>query len=134
MPESPCPTVAARNMLSTFLKAKLHRLTVTQSDLEYEGSLALDADFMDAVCIRPYEKLLVANLKNGNRLETYAIPAPRGSRTVCLNGAASHMGKVGDRITVFTFAHLADAEIPAHRPLILGFGPGNEPRPRPDAR
>lgn len=112
-------------MHSTFLKAKLHRMTVTQSDLDYEGSLALDADFMDAVKILPYEKLLVANLNNGNRFETYAIPAPRGSKTVCLNGAASHKGKVGDRITVFTFAMLTNDEIPSHRPLILGFDANN---------
>jgi aspartate 1-decarboxylase len=104
-------------------------MTVTQSDLDYEGSLALDIDFLEAVNILPYEKLLVANLNNGNRFETYAIPAPRGSRTVCLNGAASHKGKVGDRITVFTFALLSSDEIATHRPLILGFDANNQRHP-----
>ena len=75
-------------MLCTLLKAKLHHLRVTQADKEYEGSLTIDEDLMDAVGILNYEKLLVANLDNGNRFETYAIKGPRGSGVACLNGAA----------------------------------------------
>lgn len=113
-------------MTSTFLKAKLHLLRVTSADLDYEGSLALDPALMEAAGVRPYEKILVANRENGARAETYAIPAPRGSRTVCMNGAMAHLGKAGDRIIVFTFCQLADDEIAAHVPRVAIFGPGNE--------
>ena len=112
-------------MTSIFLKAKLHFLRVTSSELDYEGSMSLDQDFMDAVGILPYEKILVANRENGQRFETYAIPAPRGSKTAGLNGATAHCGKIGDRVIVFTFCHLTDSEARAHRPRIAVFGDGN---------
>ena len=112
-------------MLTTFLKAKLHFLRVTSAELDYEGSMALDLDFMDAVGIRPYEKILVANRENGQRFETYAIPAPRGSKTAGLNGATAHCGKVGDRVIVFTFCHLTDDEARTHAPRTAIFGPDN---------
>lgn len=113
-------------MTSTFLKSKLHLLRVTSADLDYEGSLALDPEFMEAAGVAPFEKILVANRENGTRAETYAIPAPRGSRTVCMNGAMAHLGKAGDRIIVFTFCQLTDAEIATHRPRVAVFGEGNE--------
>ncbi len=113
-------------MTSFFLKSKLHLLRVTSADLDYEGSLALDPEFMEAAGVRPFEKILVANRENGTRAETYAIPAPRGSRTVCMNGAMAHLGKPGDRIIVFTFCQLSDDEIATHIPRVAVFGPGNE--------
>ena len=114
-------------MFSTMLKSKLHNATVTGSELEYEGSLAIDTDLMQRVKILPFEKIMVANLKNGERFETYAIPAPAGSGTICLNGATAHLGAVGDRIIIFTFAQVADDQLAAHRPLIQVLGPDNKP-------
>ncbi len=86
------------------LKSKLHRIRVTEACLDYEGSLTLDPDDMEAVGIMPYEKILVADVENGNRFETYAICGKRGSHVCCLNGAAAHQGKVGDRVIVMAFA------------------------------
>lgn len=106
-------------MTLTLLHAKLHHLRVTQADLEYLGSLTIDEDLMDAVGLRTYEKILVANLDNGQRLETYAIPGPRGSRIACLNGAAAYMGKVGDRLIVMAFAQVPEADAPTHQPKVV---------------
>lgn len=113
-------------MFCTLLKAKLHHLRVTQADKEYEGSLTIDEDLMDAVGILNYEKILVANLDNGNRFETYAIRGPRGSGVVCLNGAASYMGKVGDRLIVMVWCRLDDAERLAHHPKIARLDAKNQ--------
>jgi len=85
----------------------------------------LDQDFMDAVGIRQFEKILVSNLDNGSRFETYAISGRRGSKACCLNGATAHKGKVGDRVIVFTFCMLTDAEVETHVPRIAVFGEGN---------
>jgi len=106
-------------MLSNFLKAKLHHIRVTQAELEYEGSLTVDRDLMDAVGIRPFEKLLVADLENGNRFETYAIEGKRGSGVCCLNGAVAHLGKVGDRLIVMVFCQLTEDEAAVHHPRIV---------------
>lgn len=106
-------------MTLTLLHAKLHHLRVTQADLEYLGSLTVDEDLMDAVGIRAYEKVLVANLDNGQRLETYVIPGVRGSRIACLNGAAAYMGKVGDRLIVMAFAQVPEQDAPTHRPKVV---------------
>ena len=114
-------------MLSSMLKSKLHNATVTGAELEYEGSMAIDSSLLEAVKILPFERIMVANLKNGERFETYAIPAPAGSGTICLNGATAHLGKAGDRVIIFTFCQVTDDELPGHRPLILVLGPNNKP-------
>lgn len=106
-------------MTLTLLHAKLHHLRVTQADLEYLGSLTIDEDLMDAVGIVTYEKILVANLDNGQRLETYAIPGPRGSRIACLNGAAAYMGKVGDRLIIMAFAQVQQDEAATFTPKVV---------------
>lgn len=106
-------------MLCTLLKAKLHHLRVTQADKEYEGSLTIDEDLMDAVGVMNYEKLLVANLDNGKRFETYAIRGPRGSGVACLNGAASYMGKIGDRLIVMIWCQKDEVECASHLPKIV---------------
>ena len=106
-------------MFCTLLKAKLHHLRVTQADKEYEGSLTIDEDLMDAVGILNYEKLLVANLDNGKRFETYAIKGPRGSGVACLNGAAAYKGTIGDRLIVMVWCQLDDSERPHHQPKIV---------------
>ena len=108
-------------MLLTVLKAKLHRIRVTEADLDYEGSLTLDPDDMEAVGIVPYEKILCADVENGNRFETYAIPGRRGSHVCCLNGAAAHKGKVGDRLIVMCFAQMTPEEADGFRPKVKHF-------------
>ena len=108
-------------MLITLLKAKLHRIRVTEADLDYEGSLTLDPDDMEAVGLVPYEKILVADLENGNRFETYAIAGRRGSRVCCLNGAAARLGKVGDRLIVMCFAQVSPDEAAGWQPKVRHF-------------
>ena len=105
-------------MTVTLLKSKLHRIVVTEAKLDYTGSLTLDEDLMDAVGILNYEKLLVANVDNGERFETYAIRGPRGSGVCCLNGATAHKGKVGDRLIVMTWAQMPEEEARAFTPRI----------------
>lgn len=112
-------------MLSTLLKAKLHHLRVTNVDPEYEGSLLIDEDLLDAAGIRNYEKILVANLANGERFETYAIAGERGSRVACLNGAAAYKGEAGDRLIVMAWCHLTDEEIRRHVPTVRRFDERN---------
>ncbi len=105
----------------TLLKAKLHRIRVTEACLDYEGSLSLDPDDMEAVGILPYEKILCADVENGNRFETYAIAGKRGSHVCCLNGAAAHQGRVGDRLIVMAFASMSPDEARAWTPRVLHF-------------
>ncbi len=106
-------------MLVTLLKAKFQHLRVTEANLEYEGSLTVDQDLLDAVGVLPFEKLLIADLENGNRFETYAIAGPRGSGICCLNGACAHRGKVGDRLIVMIFCQLTPDEARTHEPSIV---------------
>lgn len=108
-------------MTLTLLKAKLHRIRVTEACLDYEGSLSLDPDDMEAVGILPYEKILCADVENGNRFETYAIPGARGSHVCCLNGAAAHQGKVGDRLIVMCFAQMTPDEAADWSPKVKHF-------------
>ena len=109
-------------MTVQLLKAKLHRIRVTEADLDYEGSLSLDPDDMEAVGILPYEKILCADVENGNRFETYAISGKRGSHVCCLNGAAAHKGKVGDRLIVMAFASFTPEEAAGWQPRVKHFG------------
>ena len=108
-------------MLIQLLKAKLHRIRVTEACLDYEGSLTLDPDDMEAVGIMPYEKILCADVENGNRFETYAIAGERGSHICCLNGAAAHQGKVGDRLIVMAFAQMTPEEAHGFKPTVRHF-------------
>ena len=108
------------------LKSKIHHAKVTESELEYEGSLAIDQALMDRAGILQHEKILVANLANGERFETYAIAAPAGSGTICLNGATAHKGGVGDRLIIFTFAVLSPEEAATHKPVVVRPDPKND--------
>ena len=108
-------------MILTLLKAKLHRIKVTEACLDYEGSLTLDPDDMEAVGILPYEKILCADVENGNRFETYAIAGTRGSHVCCLNGAAAHKGRVGDRLIVMAFAQMSEDEARGWTPRVKHF-------------
>lgn len=108
-------------MKLTLLKSKLHRIRVTEANLDYEGSLTLDPDDMEAVGIVQYEKILCADVENGNRFETYAIAGRRGSHICCLNGAAAHQGRVGDRLIVMAFAQMDEADAAGFSPKVLHF-------------
>jgi aspartate 1-decarboxylase len=103
------------------LRAKLHRLTLTEANPDYEGSIAIDRDLLEAAGILEYEQVHVWNVSNGERLQTYAINAPRGSGVVSLNGAAAHKGSPGDILIVAVFANLDEAEARRHVPAILHF-------------
>ncbi len=106
-------------MTRQFLKSKIHRATITQADLEYEGSLTIDPDLMETANILPYERVYVYNINNGLRFDTYAIPGRKGEHTIGLNGAAARMGQVGDRIIIVTFCQLSDAEQKEYHPRVV---------------
>ncbi len=106
-------------MLVTMMKAKLHRATVTQADLEYEGSIAIDRDLLDASGILPHEQVDVLNITTGARFTTYAIEAPRGSRTVGVNGAAARLVQAGDKVIVVTYCQLDASEARNYAPQVI---------------
>ena len=100
-------------------KSKIHRGTITGADLQYEGSLTLDRDLMDAADLEPYEQVQVVNLNTGSRLETYVIEGERGSGTIQLNGAAARMGAVGDPVIVMSYADYDESELAAFAPRVV---------------
>lgn len=106
-------------MLREMLRSKIHRATVTKVDLHYEGSLGVDEDLMDAAGILPHEAVHVWNVNNGQRLQTYALPGPRGSREIFLNGAAARLGQAGDVVIIATFCWLEDEAARQHHPRII---------------
>ncbi len=108
------------------LKSKLHKARITESNLYYDGSLTIDQDIMDLADIVPYEKVLVVNINNGERFETYAIPGDRGSKTFGLNGAAARKGTINDQVIVMTFANLDEAELNNFKSEIFIFNDQNE--------
>ena len=105
-------------MLLTLLKAKLHKATVTDASVDYEGSLTIAEDLAELVGFLPYEKILVGNMGNGNRFETYVIYGPKGSGAIELNGATAHLGKVGDRLTIMCFAQVDASEADGFEPTV----------------
>jgi len=107
------------------LKSKIHRATVTQSHLDYEGSLSVDRDLMDQVGLVPFEKIGVYNITNGERFETYIIEGEGGSGIIGLNGAASRKGLVGDLIIIVSYAAFNDDELVDYKPRIVTLGPDN---------
>ena len=115
-------------MLVTLMRAKLHRATVTQADLEYEGSIAIDRDLLEASGILPHEQVDVLNVNTGARFTTYAIEAPRGSRTVGVNGAAARLVQKGDKIIVVTYGQLPIEEARNYAPTVVLLDDDNRPR------
>ena len=101
------------------LSAKIHRATVTQADLNYEGSLTIDKDLMDAVGIASFERIKIYNINNGERFDTYAIEGQRGSGVIGLNGAAARKGMKGDLIIIVTYAIFTDEELENYYPRII---------------
>ena len=106
-------------MQRIMLRAKLHRVTVTQCDLHYEGSCGIDTDLLDAADIREFEKIELYNINNGERFSTYAICGARGSGEISLNGAAARKAQLGDLIIICTYAPMIDTELHSHRPKII---------------
>jgi len=106
-------------MRRVLLKSKLHRVTVTHSELDYEGSVAIDARLLEAADIREYERIEVYNRANGERFSTYAIRAEAGSGIISVNGAAAHKAEVGDIVIICAYAELEERELPAFRPRLV---------------
>jgi len=101
------------------LKSKIHRATVTDADLHYEGSISIDEDLLKASDIIPNEHVHIWDVTNGNRFETYALKAKKGSGTVCINGAAAHLAKKGDMIIITSFATLDEKKLKKHEPRVV---------------
>lgn len=112
-------------MLVHLLKSKIHRATVTAANLEYEGSMSIDRDLMDKIGLLAYERILCSNMSNAARFETYAIPAERGSGQIVLNGAAAHLGKPGDLLTIMSFTEVESAEAKFWKPHVIVLGEHN---------
>ena len=106
-------------MRRTFFKSKIHRATVTHADLDYEGSVTIDEDLLEASGILEYEAVHVWNITRGTRLQTYAIKGGRGSGVICINGAAAHLNKPGDLVILATFAELEESEVRAFKPPVV---------------
>ncbi|HXG47974.1 MAG TPA: aspartate 1-decarboxylase [Methylomirabilota bacterium] len=107
------------------LKSKIHRAAVTAASLDYEGSLTIAVDLMERVGLLPHERVLCSNLANGNRFETYVIPGERGSGAIVLNGATAHLGRVGDRLTIMSYATIDAAQAGKWQPRVIVLGEGN---------
>lgn len=106
-------------MLRVMMKSKIHRATITQADMHYEGSLTISAELMRAADILPYEMVHVYNISNGERFETYAIEGEAESGVICLNGAAARKGAPGDLIIITTYATYEAAELSQHKPKVV---------------
>ena len=107
-------------MRRILFKSKIHRATVTQADLDYEGSVTIDAELLRAADILPYEKVHIWNRTNGSRLETYALEAPAGSGVICVNGAAAHHARPGDIVIIATFVEASDdVEARSWKPTVV---------------
>lgn len=105
--------------MRTMLKGKIHRARVTEANLEYEGSITVDKDLMEAADILPYEQVHVLDVNNGNRLVTYAIEGERGSGVICINGAAARLVSVGDTVIIISYCTVNEAEAHNHIPKLV---------------
>lgn len=106
-------------MRRLLFKSKIHRATVTQADLDYEGSVTIDRDLLRAADILPFEKVAVWNVTRGTRLETYALEGESGSGVICINGAAAHLNKPGDLVILATFAEVEEHEAAGWKPTVV---------------
>jgi aspartate 1-decarboxylase len=106
-------------MMRCMLRSKIHMATVTESNLAYEGSITIDAAIMKRAGMLPYEQVMVSNLNNGERFETYVIPAPENSGEICLNGPTARKGVVGDVVIVFCYGYLEEETAIHHKPKII---------------
>lgn len=106
-------------MQLNMLKAKLHRATVMQADINYVGSVTIDSDLLEKSGILPGEKVQIVNLNNGERFETYTIKGKAGSGVICLNGAAARLVQVGDRVIIIAYAMMDENEAKTYKPVVL---------------
>ena len=113
-------------MYITLLKSKIHRATVTQSDLDYVGSITIDKALMDAAGLVEYEKVQIADIDNGNRFETYIIAGEENSGCICLNGAAAKCVDVGDKVIIMAYAQMATDEVENYQPKVVFVNDSNE--------
>ena len=108
------------------LKSKIHRATITEADLNYEGSLTIDKELLDAVDLQPYERVMVYNINNGERFDTYAIEGKPGSGVIGLNGAAARKGLIGDQIIIVSYGFFSEEELQNYRPKIVLLNKSNQ--------
>ena len=113
-------------MYITLLKSKIHRATVTQSDLDYVGSITIDKALMDAAGLLEYEKVQIADIDNGNRFETYIIAGEENSGCICLNGAAAKCVEAGDKVIIMAYAQMATDEVENYQPKVVFVNDSNE--------
>jgi aspartate 1-decarboxylase len=112
-------------MLLEVLRCKIHKAEVTHAQLDYEGSLGIDSAWLEATGMRPYERILIGNISNGNRFETYVIPEEAGSGHIRVNGAAAHLARPGDLLVIMAFAQLTPQEADSFQPTVLILGDQN---------
>ncbi|OHB58358.1 MAG: aspartate 1-decarboxylase [Planctomycetes bacterium GWF2_50_10] len=108
------------------LKCKIHRATVTDTKIEYSGSIAVDPELMEAAGMAPYEAVLIADVNNGNRFETYVVPAKRGSGDIIIMGAAARLAQCGDRVIIINFGYFTPEELKNHKPKVVVMGDNNK--------
>ena len=113
-------------MLREFLHSKIHRATITDSNLNYVGSITIDEEFLEKANIREWGKVEILDINNGERFQTYALVGPRGSKCFCVNGAAARKVQTGDKIIIVTYAQMNEEEIKTHKPTIVQVGDDNE--------
>ena len=106
-------------MMREMFKSKIHRATVTQAELFYEGSITIDKNLLEAANIIPYERVQVLNFNNGSRLDTYTIEGSAGSGTICLNGPAARLGTVGDEVIIISYTQMSDEDAKKHKPRVV---------------
>lgn len=112
-------TKNSKTLFRSMMKSKIHRATVTEANLEYEGSITIDATLLEKADLLPYEEVFVYNVTNGERFQTYAIPGAAGSGEICVNGAAAHKARKGDVIIIATYSWMDEAAARAHQPTIV---------------
>ena len=112
-------------MLLEFLNAKIHRATITDSNLNYVGSITIDTDILEAANIKEYQKIDILDINNGERFQTYAIKGERGSKTFCVNGAAARKVQKGDKIIIVSYGYFHPDEIENHKPTVIQIDDNN---------
>lgn len=115
-------------MQRILLKSKIHRATVTDAHLHYEGSITIDRDLMELADLIDHEQVQVYDVNNGNRLTTYVIPGERGSGIICINGAAAHLVHTGDLVIICSYANYESAECVVHHPKVILVNDRNRPK------
>lgn len=115
-------------MIRSMMKSKIHQATVTEANLQYEGSITIDSDLLRAADLLPGEQVHVVNLNNGSRIETYCVQGPAGLGTLCLNGAAARWAQVGDTVIIISYAQMEEGEARLHRPKVVHVDENNRIR------